>query len=349
VPGPRAPLKAVIFHEHGGLDRMSYTDVDEPRAPPGGVQIRVRATGLNHLDLWALAGIEGVKIPLPHIGGSDIAGEVSALGEGAQGFKVGDRVVVNPSKWCGACEFCKRGDENYCPEYQIIGEHIDGGMADFFACPRRNLLKIPGHFPWEDAAAAALVYQTAWRAVVSRGQVKAGEWVLVTGASGGVSTAAIQIAKMHGARVITTTSTDEKARRARENGADHVFNYKTQAYDKEVYKLTEKRGVDLIVDSTGDAGWKPNLRALARGGRLALYGATSGNNPAALINVLYWKHITVLGTTMGNVKEFEKVMGLVFERKLKPVIDSVRPLRLYEAAFEQMQKGAQYGKIVFVP
>jgi len=342
-------VQAVIFDEHGGLDKMEYREVATPKAPAGGVLIRVRATGLNHLDLWTLAGIEGVKIPLPHIGGSDIAGEIAEVGEGAHGFAAGDRVVVNPSKWCGTCEFCKRGEINYCVDYQIIGEHVDGGFADFFPCPMRNLLKLPKGFPWEEAAAAALVYQTAWRAVVSRGAVKAGEWVLVTGASGGVSTAAIQIAKMRGARVIATTSSDEKARRARELGADHVFNYKTQAYDKEVYKLTEKHGADLIVDSTGDAGWKPNLRCLARGGRLAVYGATTGNNPAALINLLYWKHITVLGTTMGSPKDFEDVMGFVFSRKLKPVIDSVRPLRLYLAAFEAMQKGAQFGKIVLVP
>jgi NADPH:quinone reductase-like Zn-dependent oxidoreductase len=342
-------MKAVVFSEHGGLDKMTYDDVEAPKAPPGGVQIRVRATGLNRLDLWTLAGIEGVKIPLPHIGGSDIAGEVTELGEGAHGFKVGDRVVVNPSKWCGACEYCRRGDENYCPEYQIIGEHVDGGFSDFFACPTRNLLKLPTGFPWEEAAAAALVYQTAWRAVVVRGQVKKGEWVLVTGASGGVSGAAIQIAKLHGATVVATTSSEEKSRKARELGADHVINHTAQPYDKEVYKLTGKRGVDLIVDSTGEVGWKMNLRALARGGRLAVYGATTGNNPPAMINVLYWKQISLFGTTMGNVKDFEHVMKLVFERKLKPKIDSVRPLRLYEAAFAQMQEGRQFGKLVMTP
>jgi len=349
LPSAGSRTKAVIFREHGGFDKLEYTEVDAPLALAGGVQVRVRATGLNRLDLWTLAGIEGVKIPLPHIGGSDIAGDISAVGEGAEGFSVGDRVVVNPSRWCGNCEYCKRGDENYCPEYGIIGEHVDGGFAEYFACPTKNLLRMPRGFPFEDAAAAALVYQTAWRAVVSRGQVKAGEWVLVTGASGAVSTAAIQIAKMSGARVIATTSSEEKARRARELGAEAVFNYKTQAYDKEVYKLTNKRGVNLIVDSTGDVGWKPNLRCLARGGRLAVYGATTGNNPGAMINVLYWKQITVLGTTMGNVKDFEHVMGLVFARKLKPVIDSVRTMYLFMAAHERMQKGEQFGKIVMIP
>lgn len=342
-------MKAVIFREHGGLDHLEYADVEAPRPKPGEVQIRVRAAGLNRLDLWTLGGIPGVKVPLPHIGGSDIAGEVSALGEGVVGWKVGERVAVNPSLWCGRCEYCTRGEENYCPEYQIIGEHIDGGFAEFFACPTKHLLKIPTGFPYEQAAAAALVYQTAWRAVVVRGQVKEGEWVLVTGASGGVSTAAIQIAKMSGARVVATTSSDEKARRAREIGAEVVFNYKTQEYDKEVYRLTGKRGVDLVVDSTGEGGWKQNLRSLARGGRLALYGATTGNNPPASINVLYWKQITVHGTTMGSVRDFEHVMGLVFQGKLKPVIDSVRPLVLFMAAHERLQKGEQFGKIILHP
>jgi NADPH:quinone reductase-like Zn-dependent oxidoreductase len=342
-------LKAVIFREHGGLDKLELAEVREPTAPQGGVQIRVRATGLNHLDLWALEGIPGVKIPLPHIGGSDIAGEVTAVGAGAEAWKVGDRVVVNPSLWCGRCEYCRRGDENYCPEYGIIGEHADGGFAEYFACPARHLLKVPGGVDFNAAAAAALVYQTAWRATVVRGQVKPGEWVLVTGAGGSVSIAAIQIAKMAGAHVVATTSTDEKARRAREVGADFVFNYKTQEYDKEVYKLTGKRGVDLIIDSTGDAGWKRNLRALARGGRLAVYGATTGNDPPAMINMLYWKHITVLGTTMGSVHDFERVMGLVFAGKLKPVIDSVRPLSDFKAGHERLAKGEQFGKILFVP
>lgn len=342
-------MKAVIFREQGGLDKLEYADVDAPAPKAGEALLRVRAAGLNRLDLWTLAGIPGVKVPLPHIGGSDIAGDISALGEGVEGWKAGDRVVVNPSRWCGACEFCKRGEENYCREYGIIGEHVDGGFAEHIACPTRNLLKIPAGFPYEQAAAAALTYQTAWRAVVVRGQVKSGEWVLVTGASGGVSTAAIQIAKMAGARVLATTSTDEKARRARELGAEAVFNYKTQEYDKEVFQLTAKRGVDLVVDSTGEAGWMRNLRSLARGGRLAVYGATTGNNPAAALNVLYWKQITVHGTTMGAVKDFEHVMGLVFQGRLKPVVDSVRPLVLFMAAHERMQRGEHFGKILMHP
>lgn len=339
----------MIFREHGGLDKLDYTDVEARPPGPGEVQVRVRATGLNHLDLWTLAGIPGVNVPLPHIGGSDIAGDISALGSGVEGWKLGERVVVNPSLWCGTCEFCKRGDQNYCPQYGIIGEHIDGGFAENFTCPTKHLLRMPKDSAYEEAAAAALVYQTAWRAVMGRGAVKPGEWVLVTGASGGVSTAAIQIAKLAGARVLATTSSEAKAERARHLGAEAVFNYKTQEYDKEVYKFTGKRGVDLIVDSTGEAGWKANLRCLARGGRLAIYGATAGNNPPATLNVLYWKQITVHGTTMGNVRDFEHVMGLVFQRKLKPVIDSVRPMILFLAVHERMQKGEQFGKLVMIP
>lgn len=342
-------MKAVIFKEHGGLDKLELADVPALAPKSGEVQIEVRAAGLNRLDLWTLAGIPGVKIPLPHIGGSDIAGEVAEVGAAVEGWKPGDRVVVNPSLWCGRCEYCRRGEENYCPEYQIIGEHVDGGFAERFTCKARHLLRVPDEFGLEPAAAAALVYQTAWRAVVVRGGLKAGEWVLVTGASGGVSTAAIQIAKLAGAHVVATTSTDEKARRARELGADVVFNHKTQEYDKEVYRLTGKRGVDLIVDSTGEAGWKQNLRAIARGGRLAIYGGTTGNSPPAMINVLYWKQVTVHGTTMGTVHDFERVMALVFQGKLKPVVDSVVPLGQFREAHERLTRGEQFGKIVMRP
>lgn len=342
-------MKAVLFREHGGLDKLELAEVSDLSPKRGEVALAVRAAGLNRLDLWTLAGIPGVKVPLPHIGGSDIAGEITAVGEGVERWKVGDRVVVNPSLWCGTCEYCRRGKENYCPSYGIIGEHINGGFAESFACPVKHLLQVPDGFAFEPAAAAALVYQTAWRATVVRGALKAGEWALITGAGGGVATAAIQIAKLAGAHVVATTSTQAKADQARALGADFVFNYKTQEYDKEVYRITGKRGVDLVVDSTGAAGWKQNLRCLARGGRLAVYGATTGNNPEAQVNVLYWKQVTVHGTTMGTLHDFERVMGLVFQGKLKPVVDSVRPLSDFLAAHERLQRGEQFGKIVLRP
>ncbi len=342
-------MKAVVHKEHGGLDMLELADVADPAAPEDGVRIRVAACGLNHLDLWSLEGIAGVTIPLPHIPGSDIAGVVDAVGPRAQGWSVGDRVVVNPSLWCGSCEFCRRGDINYCPRYGIIGEHADGGMAQYYACPEKHLLKVPEGFPFEAAAAATLVYQTAWRMVTVRGGLRAGQWVLVNGAGGGVSSAAVQIAKLHGAHVIATTSTPDKERKARELGADYVLNYRTQEVDREVYKITGKRGVDLVVDNVGQATWKANLRALARGGRLAICGGTSGNNPEAMINVLFWKQITVHGTTMGNWHDFDNVMRLVFRGQLKPVIDSVRPMAEFRDAFARLTAGDQFGKVVLTP
>jgi NADPH:quinone reductase-like Zn-dependent oxidoreductase len=342
-------LKAVLHREHGGLDKLELAEVPTPTPKAGEVLVRVRAAGLNHLDLWTLNGIAGVKIPLPHIAGSDIAGEIAALGEGVKGWVAGDRVVVNPSLWCGHCEYCRRGDINYCPEFQIIGEHVDGGLAEFIALPVRHLLRVPAHVSLETAAAAALVYQTAWRMVVVRGALHPGEWVLVNGAGGGVATAAIQIAKLSGAHVVATTSTAEKMESARGIGADVVLNYKTQEVDKEVYKLTGKRGVDLVVDNIGEAAWKQNLRALARGGRLVLCGATTGNNPPTQINVIYWKQLSVLGSTMGNLRDFEHVMGLVFAGRVKPVIDRVLPIVQYREAFERLAKGDQFGKIILTP
>ena len=342
-------LRAIHHKTHGDLDKLEMVDVPDPQPKNNEVRIKVAACGLNHLDLWTLRGIEGVTIPLPHIPGSDIAGTIDQVGEGVGAWKAGDRVVVNPSLWCGTCEYCVRGDINYCVKYGIIGEHVDGGLAQLFKCPTKHLLRVPEGFAFEAAAAAALAYQTAWRMVVVRGGLKAGEWVLVNGAGGGVATAAIQIAKLGGAHVIATTSTEEKAKRAREVGADYVFNYKAQEFDREVYTMTDKRGVDLIIDNVGDATWKKNLRALARGGRIAICGATSGNNPPAMINMLYWKNIAIHGSTMGTWHDFERVMGLVFSGKLKPVVDQFVSIERYRDAFARLDKGEQFGKIVLQP
>ncbi len=342
-------MQAVLHREHGGLDKLELAEVQEPAPPQAGVRVRVAACGLNRLDLWTLHGIEGVRVPLPHIPGSDIAGVVDRVGPHAGAWAEGDRVVVNPSLWCGSCGFCRAGDINYCSRYGIIGEHVDGGLAQSFACQAKHLLKVPDGFGFEPAAAAALVYQTAWRMVSVRGGVRAGQWVLVNGAGGGVSTAAIQVAKLHGARVIATTSTPDKEKRAREIGADHVFNYKTQEVDREVYKLTDKRGVDVVVDHVGKETWKTNLRSLAKGGRLVICGGTTGNNPGAQVNVLFWKQITVHGSTMGTWNDFETVMQLVFDGKLEPVVDSVRPMADFKRAFARLEAGEQFGKVVMRP
>ncbi|HEX9710787.1 MAG TPA: zinc-binding dehydrogenase [Candidatus Thermoplasmatota archaeon] len=342
-------MDAVIHRAHGGLDQLELAAVPEPTAPGDGVRLRVAACGLNHLDLWTLQGIEGVTIPLPHIPGSDIAGTVDSVGPRASGWKEGDRVVVNPSLWCGACEFCRRGDINYCTRYGIIGEHIDGGMAQYFACAEKHLLKVPEGFPLEVAAAAALVYQTAWRMVAVRGGLRAGQWVLVNGAGGGVASAAVQIAKLHGAHVVATTSTPDKERSVRALGADYVLNYRTQEVDREVFKITGKRGVDLVVDSVGKDAWRANLRALARGGRLVTCGATTGNNPEAMVHLLFWKQLTVHGSTMGNWHDFENVMRLVFQGRLRPVVDRVLPMRDFRDAFARLAAGEQFGKVVLAP
>jgi NADPH:quinone reductase-like Zn-dependent oxidoreductase len=256
---------------------------------------------------------------------------------------------VNPSLWCGRCDWCLKGEESLCTSYKIIGEHVRGGFAEFAAVPAANVHPIPDDLSFEEAAAVPLVYQTAWRGLVGRGRLEAGESLLVTGASGGVSTAAIQIAKHIGATVFAVTSGPEKTARARELGADHVIDRLESDFSKEVWKATDKRGVDLAFDSVGEAVWPDLLRSLARGGRLVTYGATTGAAGRVEIRLTFWKQLQIIGTTMSSVSEFDAVMSLVFEKKLKPVIDVVWPLEDAHEAHRRLEAGDQFGKIVLTP
>lgn len=342
-------MKAAVFWQHGGPEVVEIADVPRPDVGPGQVLIAVHAAALNHLDLWARRGLPGLQLEFPHIGGSDIAGVVEELGDGVEGPTPGTRVLVNPSLWCGRCDWCLKGEESLCTSYRIIGEHIRGGFAEFAAVPATNVHPIPDHMSFEDAAAVPLVYQTAWRGLVGRGRLEAGESVLVTGASGGVSTAAIQIAKHIGATVFAVTAGPEKAARVRELGADHVIDRLESDFSKEVWKATDKRGVDMAFDSVGEAVWPDLLRALARGGRLVTYGATTGPAGQVEIRLTFWKQLQIIGTTMSSVSEFDAVMSLVFKKKLKPVIDVVRPLEDAHEAHRRLEAGEQFGKIVLTP
>ncbi len=339
-------MKAAVFHEYGGSDVLRIEDVPIPVAQSGEVLLRVHAAALNHLDVWVRKGLP--KTNLPHIGGSDIAGTVEALGPGVSGVEQGARVVVNPSLWCGQCEWCRAGEESECAQYRILGEHTNGGFAEYVAVPAVNLFPIPPGFAFDYAAAAPLAYLTAWRALVSKARVRAGSSVLITGASGGVATAAIQIARHLRARVFALT-TAENEPWARALGADVVYNRDAVDFSKQVWEDTGKRGVDVVLDSVGEAIWPQCVRALARGGRLVCYGATTGPRGEIDLRVLFWKQLEILGSTMSNRTEFEEVMRLVFSGALKPVVDSVMKLEDIRAAHDRLEQGQHFGKIVLVP
>ena len=340
-------MKAALFHEHGGPDVLRIEDVPTPAPQAGEVLLHVHAAALNHLDVWVRRGLP-IETTMPHIGGSDIAGVVEAVGADVSGVKPGTRMVVNPSLACGRCEWCRAGEEPLCAEYRIIGEHTDGGFAEFVTVPAANLFPIPDSMSFEEAAAAPLVFLTAWRGLVTRGRLRAGQSVLITGASGGVATAAIRIAKYLGATVHALTTTGN-VERVRQLGADAVYDREAGDFAKALWQDTGKRGVDVVLDSVGEAIWPQCVRSLARGGRLVVYGATTGHQAALDLRVVFWKQIEILGTTMSNRSEFEEVMRLVCAGTLKPVIDSVMPLHEIRAAHERLERGEQFGKIVVIP
>lgn len=342
-------MKALIFREHGDLDQLAYTDVDDPTPGRDEVRVRVRAAALNHLDLWVRKGIPGLNLPLPHIGGSDMAGDVESVGEGVDSSLIGKRVVVNPSLACGVCEFCRKGEQSICVTFRLLGEHTTGGFAEYAVVPAANIYEIPDSVPFEEAAAVPLVYQTAWRALIGQARLRAGERVVVVGAGGGVASAAIQIAKLAGAYVYAVTSTPEKEERARQLGADETINYRETDFAREIARRTGRRGVDVVLENVGPATWKQSVRALCKGGRLVTFGATTGRWGETDLNLLFWNQVHLIGSTMANFSEFDTVMRLVFSGQLKPVVDRTMPLSEGREAQQILESGEQFGKIVLIP
>jgi NADPH:quinone reductase-like Zn-dependent oxidoreductase len=311
------------------------------------VRVRVRAAALNHLDLFVRRGLPH-ELALPHIGGSDAAGVVDAVGENVTGWTTGERVVVNPSLSCRECAACTRGDELACPSYRILGEHVAGTLAEFVVVPAANLLRLPDPVDDVHAAAAPLTFQTAWRGVVTRARLQQDESILITGASGGAAIAAIRIARHVGARIFAITSTPF-VERVRALGVEHVFDRNQDDHRKALYDATGRRGVDVIFDSVGEATWMANIRALSRAGRMVVYGATSGPHAMTDVRYVFWKQIEVLGTTMANRSEFEAVMQHVLSGAMEPVVDSVLPLDQVRQAHERLERGDAFGKLVLVP
>lgn len=340
-------MKAVVIHEHGGLDYLKVEELAEPRIAQNEVILQVRSASLNHLDIWVRKGRPVLELQMPHILGSDAAGIVIDKGTETHGFNIGDEVILNPGLSCGCCEYCRRGEQSQCVSFGIIGMTKPGTFAEKVAVPFYNLWPKPAHMDFNEAAALPLAYQTAWRMLVTRAGLKAGETILIHGIGGGVALAALQLAKLAGAEVIVTSASDEKLVKAKKIGADHTINYKTTSDVAEVVReITHGRGIDIVVDTVGAATWYTDFEAVRRGGRIVLCGATGGATAQTDLQSLYWNQITVLGSTMGSNEDFRQMLEAVTAAKLKPIIDSVRPLESIKEATARMENAEQFGKIV---
>ena len=338
-------MKTVLFRRHGGPEVLEYTDFPTPAPKAGEALIRLKAAALNRMDVMVRNGWEGLKLELPHINGADGAGEIAALGENTSGFKTGERVVINANLGCGQCEPCRNGRDNLCVNWHLLGETVRGTYAEYICLPARQLYKLPDHLDFRSAAAAALVYQTAWHSMVKRGKIQAGETVAIVGAGGGVNSASVQIAKYLGARVAVIGSSPEKLKKAEALGADILIDRSKESdWAKALFLATEKRGVDAIVDNVG-ATFPLSLRALRKGGRLL----TVGNSAAPRFEIdnryIFGKHLSIIGSTMGTHQDFAMVMSLVFSGKLHPVLDQDYPLAEAARAQERLESGQQLGKI----
>jgi NADPH:quinone reductase-like Zn-dependent oxidoreductase len=339
-------MKAIVFSAHGGPDVLKLTDAPEPTIRPNEVLVRVRACALNHLDLWVRRGIPGVPIPLPHIPGSDIAGEIAQIGADVTTVRIGQKVVLAPGVTCGKCAACISGQDNRCRQFTNLGYMIDGGYAEFVRAPEVNCMPYPENLTFEEVASIPLVFQTAWHMLIARAELQPGEDVLVLGAGSGVGSAAIQIAKCLGARVIAIASSEEKLQKAKELGADHLINHKTQKIREEVRRITNKRGVDVVFEHVGTATWDESLASLAAGGRLITCGATTGYDAKVDLRFLFSRQLSLFGSYMGTKSELQTVMKLVATGKLKPVVDRIFPLAEAAAAHAYLEASSQFGKVV---
>ena len=340
-------MKAVRIHQFGGPEVLTYEDVADPQPRKDEVLVRVKACALNHLDLWVRKGLPGVK--LPHILGSDVAGEVVTTGEYVGGFKPGQRVLLAPMHYCGHCAKCVAGLQNQCRQFTVLGNGVDGGNCELIAVPAANVIPIPDSLDFNQAASVPLVFLTAWHMLVGRAGVRPGQTVLVLGGSSGVGIAAIQIAKMFHCRVITTAGDESKLEKARALGADFGINHYQQKISEEVRKITNKEGVDIVIEHVGAATWDESVKSLKTGGTLVTCGATTGPNVGVELRHLFSRQLSLLGSYMGTMGELHEVLAHVFAGRLKPVVDRVFPLKDIRAAHEYLEKSQMFGKLVVNP
>ena len=340
-------MKAVRIHEFGGPEVLRFEDVPDPQPRQDQVLVRVKACALNHLDIFVRKGLPGVK--LPHILGSDIAGEIVTVGEYLTGFKPGQRVVLAPMHFCNHCAKCVAGLQNQCAEFTVLGNLVDGGNCELIAVPAVNVIPIPDSLDFDQAASVPLVFLTAWHMLVGRAGIRPGQTVLVLGGGSGVGIAAIQIAKLFHARVITTAGDETKLEKARALGADHGINHYKQKISLEVRAITNKAGVDIVVEHVGAATWDESMKSLKPGGTIVTCGATTGPNAAFDLRFLFVRQLSFLGSYMGTMGELHEVLGHVFAGRLKPVVDRTFPFKDARAAHEYMEASQMFGKIVLQP
>lgn len=340
-------MKAIRFHEFGGPEVLKYEDVSEPALRKDQVLIRVKACALNHLDLWIRKGLPAIK--LPHINGSDVAGEIAQVGEYVTDLKAGQRVLLSPMTYCGHCTQCVNGQQNMCREFSVLGYAQDGGNCELIAALRPNVIPIPDLLTYEQAASVPLVFVTAWHMLVGRCNIRPGDTALVLGAGSGVGSAAIQIAKLFNATVITTAGDDVKLAKGREFGADHTINHYKQKISEEVRKITSKRGADIVFEHVGSATWEESMKSMTAGGKLVTCGATTGPEAKFDIRSLFSRQLSFLGSYMGTMGELHAVLQHVFSGSLKPVLDRTFPLKEAAAAHAYLEKSEQFGKVVLVP
>jgi NADPH:quinone reductase-like Zn-dependent oxidoreductase len=337
-------MRAVRIHAEGGPEVLSLDDVPTPEPGPGQARVRIRSAALNHLDIWLRRGLPSVR--KPRTLGADGAGVVDAVGADALGFEPGMAVTINPGIFCGRCRFCMAGEHSLCLRFHVLGEHVDGTHADYVVVPARSLHAVPDGLSFDEAAAFPLVFVTAWRMLFTKAALEPGEWVLIWGVGGGVASAALDLCRAAGARAVVTSSSDEKLEQARRRGAEATVNHAREDVPDAVRRATEGRGVDVVVEHVGEATWQASINALARGGRLVTCGATTGGKAPAGLHRIFWKQISVHGSTMGSDSEFRAVSGLLASGHVRPVVDRVFPLEDAAAAHAWLESGSQYGKVV---
>ena len=339
-------MKSIFINQHGDESVLQYGELPEPIASAGRVLVEIKACALNHLDLWVRRGLPALKLPMPHILGSDISGVVAQVGAGVSYVKVGQEVVLSPGVSCSHCEHCLSGSDNNCREYGVLGEHLHGGYAQFIAVPAQNIIPKPSNLNFIGAAAFPLTFLTAWHMLVANCQVRPGDWVLILAAGSGVGVAAIQIAKLHNAIVIAAAGSDVKLEKAKTLGADFLINYEKQDFREEVRELTGKRGVDIIFEHVGEKTWDDSIKSLANGGRIVTCGATTGHRAVTDLRYVFFKNLKIFGNLMGSKSELLRIAEFFKMGKFRPVIDRVLPLAEAAEAHRIVANREQFGKVV---